>query len=169
MGLSRESKPDKQALISFRKIAGQLVTNLFGETDNIITFPVAVVSSTAVSIMDFDGTVFEVKQRHPAKYSPLGVLLVLTNTHNSGVNVTINLRKSTDGGATYPTIANTETFPMLPKSGATDSSFAIPIGHWLLPKPESVPIFFKVQVFADVTNVVTIEAGSNLNANGVYI
>lgn len=162
------SVADSQALVSFRKVAPQVVSTLSGEADNIITFSVANPMPTAPSILDFDGTILEVKQRHPLKLSPLTINFVLSNSHNAGVSVTVILRVSVDGGATYPVIANTETFNVLPKSGSTDSSAFPYIGEWVSPQPSLVSVFLKVQVFASVAAVVSVNSGSVFNLNGVY-
>ena len=160
---------DKQALISFRKTAGQIVSILSGETDNIITFPVANPSPTAPDIIDFDGTVLEIKQRHPSKLSRLIVNFVLSNSHNSAVQITVNLRVSTDGGITYPIIANTETFSVLPKSGSSNATIFPSIGEWVSPQPSIVPVHLKVQVFSSVSGVISVEPGTTFNLNGLYI
>jgi hypothetical protein len=159
---------DKQALISFRKVVGQLVTDLSTELDNIITFPIANPMPTAPTVLDFDGTILSILQRHPTKNSRILYNFVLTNSSNSAVNVTVNIRASIDGGLTYPVIANTETFPMLPKSGGDNASSFPSIGEWISDQPSLVPVFVKVQVFADITNVVTVEPGSTLNLDGRY-
>lgn len=149
-----------QALVNHRKVAPQLVTNLSGEADNIITFPVPNPSPTAPLVMDFDGSILSVLKRHPTDFSELNLILALSNSHNSGVNVTINMRVSTDGGATFPIIVNTETFSMLPKAGPNNSSAFPFMNEWISPMPSQVPVFLKIQVFADVTNVVNVEPGS---------
>lgn len=164
----RDSHDDKQALISFRKVAPQVITTDSGEFDNEITFPVANPSPTASSVMDFDGTVLTISERHPTKLSRLIVDLVTANSHNASVTITVNLLVSVDGGTTFPIVANTQTFPLLPKSGSSDSVVFPSIGEWVSPQPSGVPVKLKVQIFADVTSVVSVESGSTFNLDGAH-
>jgi len=157
-----------QALINNRKTAPQVVSTLSGENDNIITFPVPNPLPTAPTVINFDGTILSILQRHPTKFSELNAFFVFTNSHNSSVNVTVNFRVSIDGGATFPIIANSETFPMLPRSGAVPSSVFPAMNEWVSPQPSIVPVLFKIQVFADVAGVVTVEPGCVLAVKGIF-
>jgi len=159
---------DRQALVNNRKTAPQAIGTLSGETDNIITFPVPNPSPTAPTVMNFDGTILSVLQRHPSKFSELQTLFVFSNSGNSSVNITVNLRVSIDGGVTFPLIVNTETFSMLPKSGATPSTIFAAINEWVSPMPSTVPVFLKVQAFASLAGVVNVEPGSVFVLKGVY-
>lgn len=164
--LANVHPPDIQALVNNRKVAPQLVTTSSAEADNIITFPVPNPAPTDSAVIDFDGTILSILERHPLNFSELNAFFVLENSHNSGVNVTINFRVSTDGGTTFPTIVNSETFSMLPKSGSSSSTVFPTMNEWISPQPSSVPVFLKVQVFASVTNVVSVSAGSIFSVKG---
>ena len=108
------------------------------------------------------------EKRHPTLHTFFSVFFYLSNSNNAAVSATINFLGSTDGGATYPILLRTRTVTVLPRSGSNLASAFPPLIAWIQPQPAVVPIQVKVQVFADVGGVLSVESGSTIGVNHFY-
>lgn len=137
----------KQAIVNFKAIAPQGLTTSTGINDGILDFPVVNIGVTQPTVIDFNGTELDIKERHSDKYGSIIASFNFSNTITTETTVVINEQVSYNAGVSWAIVSSvTANIPR--RVGGTNGFGSIMVLDYIEPTPAPIPTLVRYQAYA---------------------